>query len=211
MTGVQTCALPIYGEFEVIFLDDASTDNSREVFASFAGDPRIRAVFNEVNSGSPFVQWNRGVRLATGSYIWIAESDDFADSRFLEHMVAALDAHPGVGLAYCQSLLLNEVDQPVGSAEKWSDHLAPGRWQADFVNAGLDECGRYLIHRNTIPNASAVVFRKDKFIEAGWAEESMRLCGDWMTWARILFCSDVAFVARPLNCFRRHEIGRAHV
>src|ERR1700756_5018477 len=72
-----------FQDFELILLDDCSTDDSRSILSQHASDPRVRIEFNQVNSGSPFKQWNRGVGLARGQYIWIAESDDYADERFL--------------------------------------------------------------------------------------------------------------------------------
>jgi glycosyltransferase involved in cell wall biosynthesis len=70
---------------EVILMDDCSSDNSREIITRYAAqDARIRVVLNEQNSGSTFKQWNKGIALARGEYIWIAESDDVADSTFLE-------------------------------------------------------------------------------------------------------------------------------
>src|SRR5438128_6391640 len=72
-----------YQDFEIIYIDDASTDESALVFAKFSSDRRIKAIINETNGGIPFKQWNKGVRLAQGEYIWIAESDDYADRNFL--------------------------------------------------------------------------------------------------------------------------------
>ena len=66
-------------DFELIFLDDASTDSSLAVFEDYAHDSRVTRHVNQDNSGNPFVQWNRGLEMAAGEYIWIAESDDFAD------------------------------------------------------------------------------------------------------------------------------------
>src|ERR1700738_1634065 len=83
-----------YRDFEVILLDDCSTDESRSILSEYAGDPRVRLEFNEKNSGSPFKQWNKGVALASGEYGWIAESDDYADERLLERLVAVLDHEP---------------------------------------------------------------------------------------------------------------------
>ena len=68
-----------FQDFEVVFLDDSSTDNSLEIFNNYSTDKRIRLIQNNVNSGSPFKQWIKGLRESKGEYIWIAESDDFAD------------------------------------------------------------------------------------------------------------------------------------
>ena len=73
-----------YSDYEVIILDDCSTDNSREIIESYRNHPKIsHIVYNEKNSGSTFIQWEKGFELARGEYIWIAESDYVARSTFL--------------------------------------------------------------------------------------------------------------------------------
>lgn len=193
-----------YQDFEVILLDDASTDHSREIIARFASDPRVRTEFNPSNSRSPFRQWNKGLRLARGEYAWIAEADDDADLRLLERLVAVLDSHPNVGLVYCQSNVIDEQGRVLLRCDKWTEFLDATRWRSDFINEGGDECARYLIHTCTIPNASAVLFRRALYERAGFADETMRYSADWLMWVSILLGSDVAFVAEPLNRFRRH-------
>src|ERR1700675_4790198 len=81
-----------FQDFEVILLDDCSTDESQSILREYAADPRVRLEFNEKNSGSTFKQWNKGVRLVRGKYVWMAESDDYAEPQFLEKVVARLDA-----------------------------------------------------------------------------------------------------------------------
>src|SRR5436190_5448850 len=91
-----------FDDFELIILDDCSTDNSRDVIESYRGHPRIsHIVYNQENSGSPFIQWRKGIELASGRWIWIAESDDYADLRFLEKMVNAANRNDRIGLVYC--------------------------------------------------------------------------------------------------------------
>jgi glycosyltransferase involved in cell wall biosynthesis len=186
-----------FQDFEIIYLDDGSTDNSAQVFARFSSDPRIRAVLNEANGGIPFKQWNKGVRLARGEYVWIAESDDYADSRFLARLVPVLDGNPGVGLVYCHSLLVDEGD----TVRVWPTGL---HWQEDFVNGGKDECRNYFLFGNAIPNASSVLIRRSIYEQAGYADESMKFCGDWLMWVNMLLISDLAFISEPLNYYRRH-------
>jgi glycosyltransferase involved in cell wall biosynthesis len=194
-----------FTDFELLFLDDASTDDSRAVFARYSADSRIRAIFNETNSGGPFKQWNRGVREARGEYVWIAESDDYADAKLLATLVARLEANPNIGVAYCQSFEVDEADH-VGRTLDWvTDPLDASRWKSDFTNSGVDECKRYLLAANTLPNASAVVFRRTLYDLTGGADEDMKLCGDWLVWARLLSQSDVSYVAEPLNYFRQHN------
>ncbi|MFZ0738921.1 MAG: glycosyltransferase [Candidatus Acidiferrales bacterium] len=192
-------------DFELILLDDCSTDGSQSILSSYAGDPRVRIEFNEVNSGSTFKQWNKGVRLARGEYVWIAESDDYADERLLERLVAVLDADPTVKFAYCRSWYVTEEDQKNGFGDWYLDYLDPQRWKADYFANGAEECRNYFVFSNPVPNASAVVFRRGIYEHVGGADESLRLCGDWKLWAAMALAGKVAYVAEPLNFFRFHE------
>src|SRR5580658_382186 len=81
---IDTILAQTFQDFELILLDDCSTDESSSILREYGSDARVRLEFNEVNSGSPFKQWNKGVRLAQGKYIWMAESDDYAAPRLLE-------------------------------------------------------------------------------------------------------------------------------
>src|SRR5712671_345349 len=85
-----------FQDFELILLDDCSTDERQSIIPENAADPRVRMEFNEKNSGSTFKQWNKGVRLARGEYVWIAESDDYAEPQLLEKLVSRLNAEPSV-------------------------------------------------------------------------------------------------------------------
>jgi glycosyltransferase involved in cell wall biosynthesis len=72
-----------FADIEVLVLDDTSPDASREVAQRYATDARLRLHFNESNSGSAYRQWQRGLAMTTARYVWIAESDDFADATLL--------------------------------------------------------------------------------------------------------------------------------
>ncbi|MDZ4728851.1 MAG: glycosyltransferase family 2 protein [Xanthomonadales bacterium] len=203
-----------FGDFELLFLDDASTDKSLEVFRAYSKDPRIRVCLNENNSGSPFKQWNRGFDLATGDYIWIAESDDYSDPRFLEVLVAALDANPEAALAYCQSWLVieGETFKTQNLVRGWYEEFADAvRWNDDFTNSGRSELAKYMVFKNTILNASAVLFRASLLKDGLRSPENMRLAGDWMFWSQLLSRGDVVFSSRPMNYFRGAHDGSQRV
>jgi glycosyltransferase involved in cell wall biosynthesis len=196
-----------FRDFELLFLDDASTDDSRRVFSAYASDPRVRALFNDRNSGSTFRQWNRGLREARGEYVWLAESDDYADERLLERLVNQLDEHPQAGLAYCRSWIIDaagDLKQLSGYPEEDGKVSVSARWAGDFVNDGRHECARYLFDYNTIPNASAALLRRSVCEQVGLAPEDMKICGDWMFWARMMLVSGVAYISEPLNYYRTH-------
>ena len=192
-------------DIEVIILDDASTDDSMSVIKRYAGDLRVRIIPNQINSGNPFIQWNRGVREAIGEYVWIAESDDYADSRFLEVLASRLDKHPNVGLAYCDSFRVNAEGVLCGVYKDYYRRVDPQHWVADFIASGKGEILGYLLDRNSIPNASGVLFRRAIYERSGGASTDLRLCGDWLMWIKMLLISDLAYVAEPMNYFRCHD------
>ncbi len=191
-----------YRDLETIVLDDASTDDSQWRLLKYYGWLRGRVVVNAVNGGSAFPQWNRGISLARGEYVWIAESDDAADPRFLETLVPLLDENPAVGLAYCASKLIDGEGSHVGDSLAHTYDLDPTRWTAAYTNNGVDEIRRYLVHKNTIPNASAVLVRRSILLRTLPIDDSFRLCGDWLHWCKVLLRSDVAYVPEMLNYWR---------
>jgi len=199
---IESVLRQTYQDFEVILLDDCSTDESRLILSEYADDPRVRIEFNAVNSGSTFKQWNKGVRLARGEYVWIAESDDYADERLLERLVPLLVAESTTVLAYCRSWRILADGQITGSCEV---DLDPQRWRADFWADGREECQNYLVRCNTMTNTSAVLFRREVYVQVGGADESMVICGDWKLWAAMALTGRIAYLGQPLNYFRVHD------
>ena len=195
-----------YQDFELILLDDCSTDDSRTILSQYADEPRVRLEFNEVNSGSTFKQWNKGVRLAQGKYVWIAESDDYADPRLLERLVPLFEADATLAYAYCRSHRVS-ADDKVNGFSDWflGEHIDRHKWTADFSAEGREECSKYFVRCNSIPNASSVLFRRDAYEGIGGADEKLVFCGDWKTWAAMaLSGGTVSYVAEPLNYHRFH-------
>ena len=199
---IDTILGQTYQDFELLILDDASPDHSREIIETYRDRKRVRILYNEENSGSVFRQWEKGIKATDSDYVWIAESDDWADAQFLEQMVPVLDSHPGVGTAYSQSWLVDRDSKINGHASCWTEDLDAGRWKRDFVATGREEIRRFLLVKNTIPNASAVLMRRSVLAKVLPIDASFQLCGDWMHWIRMLTEADVAFVAENLNFWR---------
>ncbi|MCB9276524.1 MAG: glycosyltransferase family 2 protein [Lewinellaceae bacterium] len=105
-----------FQDLELIILDDASTDQSLEILAEYKNHPKVKHfIENPVNSGSPFIQWKKGIELAQGEYIWIAESDDYADLRFLEEAVPIFMEHAETGIVCVHSTLVNDQGKIIGN------------------------------------------------------------------------------------------------
>jgi glycosyltransferase involved in cell wall biosynthesis len=202
---IQSVLNQTYPHLEVLLLDDASTDGSRELLENFSSSPRVTGLLvNEANSGTPFKQWNKGVAAATGEYIWIAESDDYANPTLVNRLVDILERHPNVGVAYAQSVAVDEQSNPLYSLIEWTRDLHPTRWESDYLSNGREECRNFTVRKCTIPNASGAIFRRALYHSVGGADETYKLSGDWQLWGKLLLVSDIAFVSEPLNFFRTH-------
>jgi glycosyltransferase involved in cell wall biosynthesis len=192
-------------DLDVTIIDDASSDNSLEILRKYEKDPRVRLIVNPANSGNTFKNWNAGARASSGEFLWIAESDDYADALFLETLLARLERAPSVGLAYCRSFMVDEQGKILGMDEMQNERCFKGHWAEDYQAIGRDEIINCLAFKNTIPNASAVLMRRKCFEQIGFATEDFTLAGDWHTWVRMLQVSDISYCAKPLNYFRCHE------
>ena len=198
---IEKQTYPIY---ELIVLDDCSTDKSRAVIEKMAKKYPIKMIFNEENSGCVFKQWQKGIEAATGDYIWIAEADDQADKKFLENMVKKFE-DPEVVLAFSDSKQINEHGRVIRkTCSDLADEHQDGRYHSDYINDGIDEITNYLIVKNYIYNASGVVFKNGDYHDILEECTKFHLAGDWYFYIQVLKRGKVAYVAKPLNYHRIH-------
>jgi len=191
-----------FTDFEVILLDNASTDESVDIFEEYARRPNTRLVVNEKNNGSPFKQWNKGVAMARGEYVWIAESDDFADANLLSNTMGKFEEFPACGLVYCRSRIVDENNEEVPD---WTPVVSSPQATRGWHKHGLSFIRRQLCVTNYIMNASAVVFKKELYRLAGCAPDDFVYAGDWLTWCRIVAQTEVCYLPNELNCRRVHN------
>ncbi len=201
-----------FQDYELLLLDDASSDGSVETLRRFAGQRAgTRLVVNDANSGSPFRQWLKGMSLTSGGLIWIAEADDTSDRRFVERLLPRLDDR-NVFLAYAKSVPIADDGRAMGDyAKQYLDRIAPRRWSSSYVASDHREVDAALGVANSIPNASAVIFRRfepEPDFVAGVS--GLRLCGDWYSYLRIVRGGSIAYLSEPLNFHRRHDSTVTH-
>ncbi len=197
---------------EIVFLDDASPDGSLEVAHRLAhlSPVPIRIVANEKNSGSTFRQWMKGLELATGDLIWIAESDDCCHPRLLERLMPEF-YDPEVVFAYCQSALIGPEGERL--AEDFlghTDDISNSRWRSSYRVTGTEEVELALSQKNTIPNASAAVFRRPKQLDFADELATLRFAGDWFFYAMLLRSGKISYLPDILNFYRRHDQTVSH-
>ena len=196
-----------YSNFEVILLDDCSTDNSKKILSEYSENPKVsHCVFNKINSGNTFIQWNKGIALAKGEFIWIAESDDFCELNFLEELIQPLLHDDEIVLSYCQSNRVDEAGKYTGNWLNHTNSLDKTFFLTNFILNGNDFIERFLIYKNVIPNASGVLFRKKNALSLGKLETDsfLKYCGDWLFYLKLITNDKVAFNSSALNYYRYH-------
>ena len=198
-------------DFELILLDDASTDGSADILRSYADCDKVTALnINSANSGSPFSQWLQGISLARGKYIWIAEADDLATPDFLEKSVAVMERHPECVLAFSGSVCIDSEGRHIGiDHDRWEEKRKPPKPDSFSIFSGHDYIRRNLYWRSYIYNASGVIFRRDVLSgarrEQAGKSASMRNSGDWLFWTVVASAGHVAEIYSKTNRFRIHQ------
>jgi len=200
-----------YPIYEIIVLDDASTDNSVSVIEETIKDQAVdcKLIVNTNNSGNVFKQWAKGVELSSGDYVWIAEADDLSNAEFLNEVLKGFEDQDVV-LSYCESKQMDSTGNVLcNNYLDYVSDISQEKWLYDYKEKGINEIIGSLAIKNTIPNASAVVFKReiiskvlnDKIDEI----KQYRNAGDWVVYIYVLSNGDIAYSSNALNNHRRHE------
>lgn len=205
---IDSILMQTYPIHEFIILDDCSTDNSvnkiEEIIKKHP-DVNIKFVKNEKNSGSVFSQWQKAFSLSTGDYVWIAEADDSCSHYFLENVMKGFDS-PNVVLSYAESMRIDENNRIIStSCRDWMLAVSSVKWNKSYINSGINEIQNALAICNTIPNVSAVVFKKSNQVEIIEEAKKFKISGDWYIYYKLLSNGDIAYCSKSLNYFRKHS------
>jgi glycosyltransferase involved in cell wall biosynthesis len=190
--AIQSVLDQTFQDWELIVVDDGSTDGTREVVDAFA-DPRIHYVYQE-NQGNPAAR-NTALRLARGEYVACLDADDAWFPEKLEKQVAKLDSlPPTVGLVYGNVYLFSDEDGSI--IQRFLEVQIPPRGQV-FTKLLPNE--GYFIHD------TAALIRREVFDRVGLYDESLLRFQDWEMWVRIARVYEVETLDEPLARVRRHS------
>ena len=196
---IQSVLEQTYQNFEMIILDDCSPDDgaSSAVIERYRENAHVsNIVYNEKNSGSPFKQWEKGINLAEGELIWIAESDDKCMPTLLETLVSQFQKDDQLVLAFCKTIAFGDD----GNEER----LDPLPLSGDIIFESREFVSRYMTHGCPMLNASACLFKKDVALTIDPMYRDFKGAGDRMFWTEISECGKVAVVNEWLNLMRFH-------
>jgi glycosyltransferase involved in cell wall biosynthesis len=188
-----------YRDFELVVLDNASSDHSAAVVQSF-GDPRIRLERNSTVLSQPD-NWNRVVQLTRAPLVKLVCADDLLHPRCLELQVAPMEADPGLALVAARRHMIDEQSRVI----------VPRRGLAGLtgVRTGVEVARRVVRNgANPIGEPGGVLFRREDFFAAGGWRADRTYIMDLDLWMRLLQYGEFLGLPETLAAFR---IGRGSV
>lgn len=194
---------------EIIILDDCSSDNSKklidDVYNKLQNIINIKKKYNDKNSGSPFKQWNKGFCLAESEYVWIAEADDYSNSKFLTEVMKPMKQDKDVVLSYCDTSYIHTNGIVLtNTVEDLIDIMKTNHWKTNYINDGIDEIKNYEFLNCTIANVSSVIFKKQNYTKELEMAGTFKQCGDWYFYFSVMKKGKVAYSTKAYNYCRLH-------
>lgn len=194
---IQTVLNQTYQNFELIILDDCSTDNSKEIIEKYRQNPHVSHIsYNEQNSGKIFTQWQKGIEIAKGELIWIAESDDKCHPELLGKLVHEFQNNKNLVVAFCKTVFFSDKGY-----EQYT-HTINVKEKNHFSN--IEFVSQYMSRGCPMLNASACLFKKEAAMRIDSLYMEFKGAGDRLFWTLMCECGDVAVVDEYLNYMRQH-------
>ncbi|CUU05427.1 MAG: glycosyltransferase [Fimbriimonadales bacterium] len=193
--ALQSVFEQTYTDYEIVVVDDGSTDGSVALLESYG--ERIR-LFTQQNRGT-YATLNRLIAESRGQYLAILNSDDLWLPQKLEKQVAMLEANPRMGLVHTYGYFIDDAgnrlpQNPLGYPWPRTTCLNP-----------IEDLVRY----NRIVPSSAMI-RRECFEKLGGFREDLYGLGDWEMWLRIALHYEIGFIDEPLTLYRVHATNACH-
>lgn len=183
-----------FGDFELIVIDDSSTDDSLDVIQDYARqDSRVRAYQNPQNKGVIYTL-TRALGLARAELVFGAAADDYVLPGYFGEAMNLLRAHPQAGMALGLTEAINHAGHITG--------VTPGLWSPDPGYLTPDEVA---VNMTTCGVPGPAIWKKAAFLEAGGYRADLRWHGDWFPLQVVAFRYGVCFIPRIVSVVREVE------
>lgn len=166
--AIQSIVDQTFGSWELLVVDDASTDGTADFVAKNFPDPRISVIRMESNSGSGICR-NRAIAAARGAFVAVMDADDISLPQRLELQVEQLTLDPELGAVSAQVLEFGTWGGPV-----------PGSWPTD----NSDIKARQMAKKMPIPHPAAM-FRRQQVLDVGGYDEACLRAQDYSLLLRL--------------------------
>jgi glycosyltransferase involved in cell wall biosynthesis len=191
-----------YPHVDIIVLDDQSPDDTEAVARGIMEahpDRRISYVRNAKNLGN-IRNYNKGIGLASGKYVWILSPDDrLRNSRIVERYVALLESRGDVGFAFCPAHVIR-------GAKDTGPH-APSLYRLDDAILEEPQLVKDIVDNNFELIAASVMVRKECYERVTLFPTDMPHRGDSYVWALIAMRYATAYFCEPMVDYRIHDMS----
>lgn len=182
--AVESALSQAKASFEVVVVDDASSDGTWECLQSYAHHPLVRLFRLERNAG-PGRARNLAADQARGEYLVFLDADDVFCAGALEDIATTLQRDPRVDLLYGQSCIQESGRAPVS--------FDPPVW--DLLGCPF--------------NCQGISLRRSLFLALGGFDETLPVCEDWDLWLRVAEQGVIQSLSRVVAVWRRRPQGRS--
>ncbi len=177
-----------FTNWELLILDDCSTDNTESVLAEYLKDPRIKYIKNSENLGINKNR-NKALSFSTGEYVAVLDSDDYwIDSNKLSDQIQFLDNHKDYALIGTDMIIVNEEGTMLKKVTYPSSNFA---------------IHKLLLLKNLFCHSS-VIYRRQEIIDLGSYDESLPIWEDYDLWIRIGLKYKYANLNTYSTAYRKH-------
>lgn len=188
---VESVLAQTHGDYELIIIDNGSTDGSNGVIAQIT-DPRIRIVRLEENVGVSNAR-NKGVELSTAPYVTFLDADDWWEPTFLEEMAALTERHPGAGIYGTGYYIVKNGKKRV----------APIGVEDGFTEGEINYCRVYAKTLCMPLTSISICMPRAVFEESGGFPANIKLGEDFLLWIRVALRHKVVLLNKPLSNYNQ--------
>ena len=193
--AIESVLAQDHDSFELVILDDGSTDNTWEIIRRYKKDPRVRAFRNRKNHGVGSAR-NKLVRSAKGRYISLCDADDLMLPDNLKALSRFLDTHPRTGVVYGNLLVLN--------LDKKSAFIRRPYVMEAKCTLKWDLLEKY----STVPHPGSMI-RKGLILKAGGYDETLYCREDAALWSQLFDITEFAHLKDGIYyLWRRHPLSK---
>jgi glycosyltransferase involved in cell wall biosynthesis len=181
-------------DFEVVIVDDGSTDGSADRVDRLYRDRRLRVV-RRPHRGMTFAR-SEGFSLAQGKYVAFLDHDDVWDPFKLRRQMEIAAARPDMGLIFSDSMLIDESGRAIA---RMSD-----RYDYNCIELDTGAAHHELLARGCFIPLSTALVRRDVIVDVGGLNCDFVYAADYDLWLRVSKVSALAYLAEPLSAWRIH-------